>query len=164
MLGIVAGPPPPTDPAVPDDVEAGFPGPCVRCSSTSRVPKSQSWTKPPMLGLAMFHSEKLIGQMGQHSSIPDPIRTPVDREARNFVVHVHVDLTHRGVAQCSTTPSSRDHPELGWRSRGLVSVAVAKLSWLTFVARAVKVHRHVALVTDDTRHVDRERPLGDGRT
>ncbi len=44
VLGTVTGPPP-TEPAVPDDFEAGLPGPCVRCSSTSSVPELAVVTK-----------------------------------------------------------------------------------------------------------------------
>ena len=70
VLGTVTGPPPPTEPAGPDDVDGGFPAPCVRWSSTSSVPVFAVVTKPPMLGLAMFHSEKVIGMSASTSILP----------------------------------------------------------------------------------------------
>ena len=58
VLGTVGGAPLPLDGLVPLDVDAGLPGPRVRWSKTSSVPVSAVVTKPPMLGLAMPHSEK----------------------------------------------------------------------------------------------------------
>ena len=84
VLGTVTGPPPPTEPADPDDFEAGLPWPCVRCSSTSSVPEFAVVTKPPMLGLAMFHSEKVIG-ISANTSMPDPIRSAVTGKLTDFV-------------------------------------------------------------------------------
>src|ERR1700677_190168 len=76
VLGTVTGPPPPTGFADPEDVETGFPGPCVRWSRTSSVPVFAVVTKPPMLGLAIFHSENVIG-ISANTSIADPMRSAV---------------------------------------------------------------------------------------
>ena len=84
VLGTVTGPPPPTWIADPEDVETGFPGPCVRWSRTSSVPVLAVVTKPPMLGLEMFHSEKVIG-ISANTSIADPVRSAVTGKVTDFV-------------------------------------------------------------------------------
>jgi hypothetical protein len=64
---------PPLDPfdADPDPPDAGaFPDPWVRWSRTSSVPLSAVVTKPPMLGLAMFHAENRICTSASTSILP----------------------------------------------------------------------------------------------
>jgi len=56
------------DPGPPDTGE--FPDPWVRWSRTSSVPVSAVVTKPPMLGLAIFHAENWICKSASTSMLP----------------------------------------------------------------------------------------------
>src|ERR1700734_3180324 len=84
VLGTVTGPPPPRGFAEPDDFETGLAGPCVSWSRTSRVPEFAVVTKPPMLGLAMFHSENAMG-MSASTSMSDPTRSAVTGKLTDLV-------------------------------------------------------------------------------
>jgi hypothetical protein len=70
VLGTATGPPPPVeDEADPETTE--LPAPVVRSTRASSVPESAVVTKPPTLGLAMFHPGEDDGKVGQGV---DPIR------------------------------------------------------------------------------------------
>ena len=91
VLGTVTGPPPPP-PVVddePDPETAGFPGPVVRYTRTSSVPESAVVTKPPRLGLAMFHRANTIGRSARRV---DPVGRALrgQREAHLLADPVHV--------------------------------------------------------------------------
>ena len=158
VLGTVTGPPPPTGPADPDDLETGFPGPCVRCKRTSRVPVFAVVTKPPMLGLAMFHSENVIG-MSASTAIAgsDPLRR--DGEAHGLRHSVHR-------RDCPRRCSARRRPSAGIvpRSIGAERVSVAVGYWLTSMMDPSNRAFRSTLVAHDARHVDSEGRLRHRRT
>ena len=74
VLGTVIGPPPPVEPLLGLEAEAGLPVPWVRWSRTSSVPLLAVVTKPPMLGFAMSQVEKGI-VMSARTSMSPPRRS-----------------------------------------------------------------------------------------
>ena len=151
VLGTVTGPPPPTGPVAPD-VEAGLPAPSVRWSRTSRVPLFAVVTKPPILGLAMSHSEKGI-EMSASTSISLPTRSAEQEKVTAFVTPC--------MARCADRAVPRDDPERGnspeddgGRQCQGGSGVLAHIHDGAFEPRVA-----LALVAHDARHVDGNVPF-----